>query len=161
MTDNDHEPEPTNEEKEADDMSAATVTAPVAPRNGTAAARVIAALNEAANPLTVEQISKLTDVKPATLERALRKMVTDRQVTKGTNGDEPTYAIPAARKTKGEIALQVLTFLEEHPGEDLSPYKIAQGIERFPGSVAWTCSAMARRGELVQIGEKPVTYRLP
>ena len=50
------------------------------------------------------------------------------------------------RKTKGEIAAQILDFLQAHPDEAFPPYKIAKEIERFSGSVTWTCDAMYKRG---------------
>ena len=65
------------------------------------------------------------------------------------------------RKTKGEIAAQILDFLQAHPDEAFSPHKIAKEIERFSGSVTWTCDAMYKRANWLRrrISPSRTAYR--
>ncbi|MGH8881610.1 MAG: hypothetical protein ACRD0P_30385 [Stackebrandtia sp.] len=63
------------------------------------------------------------------------------------------------RLGKGGLEKAVAAFFADHPGEDFSPYKVGQHLDRSPGAVHNAIGKLCVAGDLTKAGDSPARYR--
>jgi hypothetical protein len=69
-------------------------------------------------------------------------------------------ADPGGRLRKGVLATMVLDHLSAHPSETFGPSALAKVLDRSGGAISNALAAMAVRGEVTLVSDKPRRYRI-
>lgn len=73
---------------------------------------------------------------------------------------EPATGTELRKLAKGELRADVLTYINEHPKQDHSPYQVAQGLGgRSAGAVGLALDRLVALGEARQTSEAPRRYQ--
>src|SRR6266540_6142357 len=87
---------------------------------------------------------------------------------KARRGQADTSAAPAVnpvsgteRLRPGKLQEQVLAYLAEHAGEELSPSQIAKALGRSSGAVGNGLESLAKDGEVQKTQDRPRRFMLP
>lgn len=69
-------------------------------------------------------------------------------------------AAPAKRLARGGLRQMVYEYLEAHPGEEVTPSRLAKHLQRSAGAVANALAKLKDHGQADLVGESPRRYRL-
>jgi DNA-binding MarR family transcriptional regulator len=77
-----------------------------------------------------------------------------------TGADESTSSDPSRRLGRGALGGLILAFLAARPDESFGPSSLGKALERSAGAVSNSLAAMAERGEVELVSDKPRRYRI-
>ena len=75
-------------------------------------------------------------------------------------GKEAAPVENSGRLGRGALGTLVRDFLAARPGEAFGPSAVGQALGRSQGAVSNSLAAMAARGEVEMVGDKPRRYRI-
>ena len=78
----------------------------------------------------------------------------------GTAAEGPGSEAPAGRLRRGALGALVRGYLAARPADAFGPAAVGKALGRSQGAVSNALSAMAERGEVVLVVDKPRRYRI-